>query len=239
MHHVFLMEPLDSTAASERRSRDRQRTAEPRELGAFLALPLEDRTLLTGLSDVLKVYDGAVQQIAKESSTISAKIQATFGATTNSARGHLGNLLGLGDLLETPFQTVLSGSDWSAVASRLQHAGFQVVTPFTGTPDVHGNLMVMSWQKSSSPSITSTPIGATTGFNYLDDALQGTGILTGFLNGKVQDVVLQVIMGVDLQNGQPAFFLDANPAACDLNVAGLMPAPASSAATSRSATWPA
>ena len=74
---------------------------------------LENRTLLTSLSDALKAYDTAVQTITNASSTINTIIQGTqgvFSATPSLLGDNLGDLLGLGNLLEVPFQTTMSPS---------------------------------------------------------------------------------------------------------------------------------
>jgi hypothetical protein len=97
---------------------DRTRERGRGRLGRRLSLEplvLEDRTLLSGtpsLSDVLQVYDNAVQTIANDSNMIGTIIdgaQGVFGATPSLLGDNLGDLLNLGDSFETPFQTQLSG----------------------------------------------------------------------------------------------------------------------------------
>ena len=183
-------------------------------------LPLEERTLLTtgpSLSDVLNAYNTAVGKIAGESSAISGILGGSsgFGATPKLFDGNLADLLGLGDGLETPFQTTLSASNLSNLGS-----GFKVVKAFDGTTDSSGDLLAISWTQTLSQESVSTSIGAATGFSYLDNALTGAANINGSLSGSVQDVAMQVTMGVDLQGSTPTptFFLDANPANSYLKV---------------------
>ena len=71
-------------------------------------LQLEDRTLLASLSDVLNVYDGSVQAIAGNATSINAAIDGPknpFAATPSLVGDNLCTLLGIGDLFVHPFQS--------------------------------------------------------------------------------------------------------------------------------------
>ncbi len=199
-----------------------------RQLSPQVWFGLEERTLLTNLGDVLNAYDGGVQAIAGDAQSITAAIdgpQGPFAATPSLVGDNLGALLGIGDLFEHPFQAPLafesgatSSVSWSQVVSDFQENHFTVLYPsatastFAGTPDANGNLLVVSWQDAPSVPIKGFQVSGITktGFDYLDNGLQGAGMLTGTLNAPAPGIQAQVVMGVDLQGGNPAFFVESS-----------------------------
>jgi Ca2+-binding RTX toxin-like protein len=165
---------------------------------------LEDRVLpTTALGDVLNAYDSGASALAQLNTATSIANQA-LGLNIPLVNESLSSALGIPRDIQAPFQTQPSGPDWPTVQSQLESAGFTVLAPFTGDLDANGNLLKVSWSRTlPAPTALFTASGHT-GFSYLDSAAGG---LLGAINAQAQDVTFQVALGVDLQNGLPAFYV--------------------------------
>jgi Ca2+-binding RTX toxin-like protein len=162
---------------------------------------LEDRVVPVTLTELLNAYNNGASILAQVSTAIADQALGQHIPLVNET---LSSALSLGRDIQTPFQTQLNGPDWDTVRSNLENAGFTVLAPFTGNPDVNGNLLLISWSRTlDNPSILFTASGQT-GFSYLDSA---TGDLLGAISAQAQNLTFQATLGVDLVSGQPTFYL--------------------------------
>lgn len=198
---------------------------------------LEDRTLLTSLTDVLNAYDLGVKTIAGDSN-LSSTVDSAITGSPQLLGQDLGSLLGIGDIFKDPFQANLgqqgqgfpTGSTWSQVLSDISNyneggpGSFQILYPTSAPsdpgnmqPDSNGNLLAIAWQYAPKVPLSIQLSGVSTGFSYIDNGMPGgSGTLTGTLSATGQNAPIvnaQVVMGVDLQNGSPSLFVYTSGAA--------------------------
>src|SRR5262249_52117760 len=99
---------------------------------------------------------------------------------------------------------VSAAAGWDDLAAQLRAAGFHVDVLAAGASG-NGDVLRVSKDFAWNGSAVSLDIGGKTGFSYFDDAV--TGALQGALRAQGPSFSLHVVLGVDLQNGKPSFYL--------------------------------
>jgi hypothetical protein len=176
---------------------------------------LEERELLSFTpADVITAYDQGIQQVQTPLGNLVAH---ELGQQLPLLQQTFSNALGMTGNLEVPFQTQLplpSTTDFAAalaaVANQLQQLpGFSVqywTTPQTGTND----MLLVTFGEQATLSAPALNIGGTaefSGMSYLGSA-NVSGQLAGSLAASgTPTAVANVVFGVDVVNGTPAFFL--------------------------------
>ena len=183
------------------------------------------------VQNVLQAYDAGASAFTNSVCSTVAN-QGGLGQNIPLLGESLGAALGITGDIEKPFQTqptantpnvMASGLDiassgvqpldqtsttWDSVVSTFQNAGFTILIGAVDSngnlvEDASGNLLEVS-RTYTLTAPASLIASGTTGFDYLDSA---TGSLLGAISVQSPSIAFQVTLGVDIQNGQPSFFV--------------------------------
>jgi Ca2+-binding RTX toxin-like protein len=178
-----------------------------------------------GTFGIINAFNSGIQGV-RQFSQITTLVNQGLGFDIPIVEESVAQITCAADIFETPFNNELVDSSSAGVAvnissfsalndataaasipnlrAQLEGFGF-LVQQLDTTPDVYGDVLRASFQKTWTISGASLTAGITTGFDYFDAGVSGG--LGGSIQASLLPVTLSVTVGVDLQNGIPTFYV--------------------------------
>ncbi len=158
------------------------------------------------LSSVLTTFNGGAATLMQQTPAIANQ---AFQVDVPVLKESLGDVVRAPDRINAAFNTTVSGS--SADSLTFSRSNFTVLAATTIGNEGDSLLRVRYLVQSNNEASSSMSVGGPVGLFDQSYVANGgvAGELTGRFSGRADRIVTEVVLGVDVRNGQPTFYVSA------------------------------